>query len=77
MVVDPDLVMPDHSKSILDGGIEAWARSGAMSPWYLSQLMSLAEAAGFDPSIPIKDMGRDDVNIILLGTKGKRIEITH
>ncbi len=77
MVVDADLVMPDHSKSVLDGGIEAWARSGAISPWYMSQLMSLAEAVGFDPSTPIKDMGKDDVNVLLLGTQGKRIEISH
>lgn len=77
MVVDPDLVIPDQSKSIIDGGIEAWSRSGSMSPWYMSQLRSLADSAGFDPSDPILKMKEKDLKLVLFGTQGKRIQITH
>ena len=77
LVVDPDLVIPNKSQSITDGGIVGWARSGSMSPWYSSQLLSLADSIGFDPNAPIDKLTDDHLNIILQGTGGKRIQINH
>ena len=77
LIVDPDLVIPDKSRSITDGGIVGWARSGSMSPWYSSQLLSLAEAIGFNPNLPIDELTDDELNTILLGTGGKRIQVNH
>ena len=45
--VDPDFVIPDKSLSIAEGAIQPWARSGSFTPWFASQLESLAEAFGF------------------------------
>ncbi|KAA1295479.1 MAG: excinuclease ABC subunit UvrA [SAR202 cluster bacterium] len=77
LVVDPDLVIPDKSRSITDGGIVGWARSGSMSPWYSSQLLSLADSIGFDPDVPINKLTEDHLNIILNGTGSKRIQVNH
>ena len=77
LVVDPDLVIPDKSRSITDGGIVGWARSGSMSPWYSSQLLSLADSIGFDPDVTINKLTEDHLNIILNGTGSKRIQVNH
>ena len=77
LVVDPDLVIPDKSRSITDGGIVGWARSGSMSPWYSSQLLSLADSIGFDPDVPINKLTEDHLIIILNGTGSKRIQVNH
>ena len=77
LVVDPELVIPDPTKSILEGGVEGWARTGSLSPWHMSQLQSLADSKGFSTTIPISDLAEEDVNSILNGTKNNRIKVTH
>ena len=75
--VDPDLVIPDKSLSIAEGAVQPWARSGTMSPWYQSQLGSLARAFDFSTDVPTGDLPEDAIDVILYGTKGKRIRVRH
>ena len=75
--VDPDLVIPDKSLSIAEGAVQPWARSGTMSPWYQSQLASLARAFDFSTDVPAGDLPEDAIDVILYGTKGKRIRVRH
>ncbi|MDA0771153.1 MAG: excinuclease ABC subunit UvrA [Chloroflexi bacterium] len=75
--VDPDLVIPDKSLSIAEGAVQPWARSGTMSPWYLSQLGSLARAFDFDVDVPVSDLPEDAIEVMLYGTKGRRIQVRH
>ena len=68
--VDPDLVVPDKSKSINEGAINhPWSKSGAMTPWFASQLSSLAEQHNFSINLPIKKLKEEHLNIILFGSK--------
>ena len=57
--------------------MQPWARSGAMSPWYYSQLESLARAFEFSLDVPVKDMEKQDLDRVLYGTKRKRIDVQH
>ena len=75
--VDPDLVLPDKNLSIAEGAVQPWARSGAMSPWYYSQLESLARAFEFSLDVPVKDMKKRDLDRVLYGTKRKAINVQH
>ena len=75
--VDPDLVIPNRSLSISEGAVQPWARSGAMSPWYHSQLESLADAYDFSLDVPVKDMKKRDLDRVLYGTKRKAIDVKH
>ena len=75
--VDPDLVIPNKALSITEGAIEAWARTGSVAPWNMSQLESLGEAYGFATTDPISKLTKRQLNVILRGTKGKRIPVTH
>ena len=75
--VDPDLVIPDKSASIAGGAVQPWARSGAMSSWYYSQLASLARAYDFSIDIPVSKMRKRDLDLVLYGTKRKAIDVRH
>ena len=48
-----------------------------MSPWYYSQLESLARAFEFSLDVPVKDMEKQDLDRVLYGTKRKRIDVQH
>ena len=75
--VDPDLVIPDKKLSIAQGGIQAWARTGSVAPWYMSQLESLGEAYGFSTKRPIEKMTERQLKVLLRGTGNKRIQVTY
>ena len=75
--IDPDLVIPDKSQSIAGGAVQPWARSGAMSSWYYSQLASLARAYDFSIDIPVGKMRKRDLDLVLYGTKRKAIDVRH
>ncbi len=75
--VDEDLVIPNRNLSIAEGAVQPWARSGAMSPWYYSQLESLAEAYDFSLDVPVRDMAKADLDKVLHGTKRKAINVRH
>ena len=75
--VDPDLVIPDKKLSIAQGGIQAWARTGSVAPWYMSQLESLGEAYGFSTNRPIEKMTERQLKVLLRGTGNKRIRVTY
>ena len=75
--VDPDLVIPDKSLSISEGAIQAWARTGAVAPWNMSQLESLGRAYDFSVRDPIESLTKQQLDVVLRGTKGKRIKVTH
>ena len=75
--VDPNLVIQDKSLSLNDGAITPWARSGSNSPWYHSTLQSLSKHFGFSMEIPIRDIDQSHLSVILYGTGGKKLEISH
>ena len=75
--IDPDLVLPDKRLAIREGAVEPWARTGSMSPWYRSQLESVARAYKFDTVTPVGDMAEQDLDVVLYGTKGKSISVSH
>ncbi len=74
MKVDPELVIPNKSLSISNGGIKGsgWAMEGnAIANMYFQ---SLAKHYNFSLDIPIKDLPSEVIDIILYGTKDEKIE---
>ena len=63
---DPDLVIPDHNKSILDGAIVPW--SGRFSSFRRQALRSVGKKFGFDLMTPINKIKSKHLKIILYGT---------
>ena len=67
MEFDPDLLIPDKSKSILDGAIVPW--SGRFSSFRRQTLRDVGKKFGFDLMTPINKMTPRQINVILYGTE--------
>ena len=76
--VDPLLIVPDDSKSILDGAIQCsgWGniRSDGISRMYFD---ALSQKYHFKLTTPWKDLSKEAKDIILYGTKGEKLELTY
>jgi len=66
MEFDPDLVIPDNTKSILDGAIVPW--SGRFSSFRRQALRAVGKKFGFDLMTPINQIKQKHLKIILHGT---------
>ncbi len=66
MEFDPDLVIPDKSKSILDGAIVPW--SGRFSSFRKQALKHVGKEFGFNLMTPINKLTPKQLRVILYGT---------
>ncbi len=66
MEFDPDLVIPDKTKSILDGAIVPW--SGRFSSFRRQALKAVGKKFGFNLMTPINKIKPQHLKIILNGT---------
>lgn len=69
--VDPDLLIPDKSKTIHDGAFEAWA--GSTSTYYPQFLKSVCEHYHIPMDIPVSQLSEDHMRLLLYGSGGERI----
>jgi excinuclease ABC subunit A len=63
---DPELIIPDRSKSILEGAVKPW--SGHFATFRSAMLRDVGKRFGFDLYTPISKMTDQQVRIILYGT---------
>ena len=66
MQISEDLVIPDKSKSIMDGALAVYGRID-MS-WRVQQLAAVGKKYGFDVFTPISKLTKKQVDILLYGT---------
>lgn len=74
--VNPDMIIPDRTLSIMDGALNAsgWGniRSDGISRMYFE---ALSKKYGFSLYDPIEKLSPEVVDIILYGTKGDKLEL--
>ena len=75
LYVDPDLVVPDPSKSIEDGAIEPW--SGGFAPFYLQAMEAVAKHYKFSTKTPWEKLKKEHQEYILYGSGGDDIRTTY
>ncbi|MQL52236.1 excinuclease ABC subunit UvrA [Desulfofundulus thermobenzoicus] len=71
--VDPDLVIPDKSKSIAGGAIEGWFKGSNA----YACLEALADRYGFSLDTPVAELAPEHLEKILYGTGGERIPVVY
>ena len=78
LVADVDLVVPDKSKSVLDGAIQVvgWqnARTDSVFRMYFE---ALAKKYHFDLNTPFEKLSEEAREVILWGTKGEKLRMTY
>lgn len=75
MVIDPELLVPDRSRSIDDGAFEAWA--GSTSNYYPQFLAAVCAHYGIPTNVPVSELTDKQMNTILYGTGGERIRFRY
>ncbi|HHY96172.1 MAG TPA: excinuclease ABC subunit UvrA, partial [Firmicutes bacterium] len=75
MEIDPDLVIPDRTKSIAEGAVVPWSRGA--STYYPQLLEAVADHFGFDTETPVEDLKPEHLHIILHGAPGERIRFRY
>src|SRR5215207_2172809 len=63
---DPDLIIPDKSKSILEGAIRPW--TGHFATFRSAMLRDVGRKFGFDLATPMVKMKPEQVRVILYGS---------
>ena len=63
---DPDLIIPDKKKTILDGAIKPWA--GHFATFRSSMLKDVGKVFGFNLNTPIENLTKEQIKVILYGT---------
>ena len=78
LIADEDLVIPDKDKSIFDGAIQAsgWqnARTDSIFRMYFE---ALAQKYHFSLTVPVKELPREVMDVILYGTRGEKLRMTY
>ncbi len=78
LVADEDLVVPDKTKSVLDGAIQVsgWqnARTDSVFRMYFE---ALAQKYRFSLSTPFRELSEEAKRVILYGTNGEKLRMTY
>lgn len=73
--VDPSLVVPDPEKSIAEGAVYPWSRTG--NPYYFQLLESVAKHYKFSVDVPFGKLPKQSQNVILYGSGSDKVRIGH
>lgn len=65
--VEIDKIIPDKSKSIMQGGLIPIGKPN-MNSWFVKQLQILGKRYGFDLNTPLKDFSQEAMNMLLYGS---------
>ncbi|WP_193180719.1 excinuclease ABC subunit UvrA [Nisaea sediminum] len=74
MYFDPDLIVPEASKSLRKGAIAPWANSS--SKYYMQSLESLAKHLGISLDTAFEDLPEAAQKALLYGTGSERVVMT-
>lgn len=76
--IDENLVIPNKKLSIMDGAIASWGDGRLKKEsWTLAILKALCKEYNFSLDTPIEELPKEIVDILLYGTKGKKLNITY
>ncbi len=77
--IDPDLLIPDKDLTLNEGAIIAMEWSGPKEEggYYWQSLEAAAHFYGVDLDKPVRELTKEQLDIVLYGTKGKEIPIKY
>src|SRR3989339_1645060 len=73
--VDPELVIPNPRLTLAEGAIQPWTRIVGNQNKYQEVLQAVADAHDFSVHMPIKDLPKKIMDIVLYGTDGEEYQI--
>ena len=73
--VNPDLIVPDRRKSMREGAIYPWAKTG--NPYYQEILSSVAKHFNIDMDMPFEELPKEHQDIILNGSGKTKVKLRY
>lgn len=74
--IDENLVIPDMTKSVLEGAIASWGVGRLKEDsWTYGNLQALSKKYGFDLSAPVGELPENILDILLYGTRGEKLKV--
>lgn len=73
--VDPSLIVPDESKSLSDGAIFPWAKTG--NNYYEQILTSVSKHYKFSMTVPFAELAKEHVDVLFYGSGDLKIKMAH
>ena len=76
--IDPDLVIPDDTKSLNEGAVAVMEWRPAARPdegYYWQQILALAENYDIDLNAPVNTLSKQQLNVLLYGTGRQTMRI--
>jgi excinuclease ABC subunit A len=75
--IDPQLVIPDRSKSVSQGGVVAWSRMPTDASWRMKITEAIFAEHGWDPDAPIRDLPPEALEYLLYAAKDEKVVIRY
>ena len=73
--VDPELVVPDPSKTLANGALVPWA--GGRSRWFDRMLEAVADENGFSVKTRWDKLRKADQKVVLYGSGAKKVQLKY
>ncbi|HTC86034.1 MAG TPA: excinuclease ABC subunit UvrA, partial [Candidatus Acidoferrum sp.] len=73
--IDPELLIPDRSKSLRDGALVPWARLPMEESWRSKIVEAICQSHGWDYDAPVRDLPAEAVEYLLRAPKDERVVI--
>jgi excinuclease ABC subunit A len=75
--IDPELVLPDKSKSVLKGAAVPWAKMPTDASWRLKITEAIFRSHGWDPAAALRDLPQEAVDFLLYAPKDETVIIRY
>ncbi|MEA2654393.1 MAG: excinuclease subunit, partial [Chloroflexota bacterium] len=75
--IDPDLVIPDRSKSLARGALVPWARMPTDASWRLKILEAISSSHGWAFNAPVRDLPAEAIQYLLYAKKDERVIVRY
>jgi excinuclease ABC subunit A len=76
--IEPDLIIPDRSKTLAQGAIEPWTRERSGDSYYRQLLEAAATQQGISMKMPVRELSPADLNYVLYGgRRGEQVTLRY
>ena len=75
--IDPDLVIPDRSKSLAKGALVPWAKMPNDASWRLKILEAICESHRWSYTKPVRDLPKEAIDYLLYAQKDEKVLVRY
>src|SRR6185295_12660511 len=75
--IDPDLVIPDRSKSLAKGALVPWAKMPNDASWRLKILEAITQSHGWSYDAPVRDLPKEAIDYLLYAQKDEKVLVRY